>query len=236
MGAPIVIPPARRRGHRRRAGPAGQLLSDRDALHATWSRFGAGREGADLHVHYKHSDVFYVLAGELTVRLGAEDAGVAAPAGTLVRVPPLVVHGFRNASATDVRYLNFHAPGQRFRGLHARLCVTAARSSSTRRRRPRTAVARWPRRRSRARTRSAAPRCWPTSTRRGSPRCGSTPAPPTAAARAPRPCRVALRARGRARLSRSATRGARRAGRVGPGAAGRAALRRLRGLHGPHAS
>jgi mannose-6-phosphate isomerase-like protein (cupin superfamily) len=36
------------------------------------------------------------------------------PAGTLARVPPLVVHGFRNGSDAEVRYLNFHAPGQGF--------------------------------------------------------------------------------------------------------------------------
>jgi cupin domain len=29
-------------------------------------------------------------------------------------VPPLVVHGFRNASDADVVYLNLHAPGMRF--------------------------------------------------------------------------------------------------------------------------
>ena len=36
------------------------------------------------------------------------------PAGTLARVPPGVVHGFRNASDADMRYLNLHAPGQGF--------------------------------------------------------------------------------------------------------------------------
>ena len=36
------------------------------------------------------------------------------PAGTLARVPPDVVHGFRNGSAEEMRYLNFHAPGMRF--------------------------------------------------------------------------------------------------------------------------
>jgi mannose-6-phosphate isomerase-like protein (cupin superfamily) len=91
-----------------------EILCDADALHTTWSRFGPGREGADLHVHRRHSDLFYVLAGELTVRLGLEDRAVAAPAGTLVRIPPLVVHGFRNAGDAEVRYLNFHAPGQGF--------------------------------------------------------------------------------------------------------------------------
>ena len=90
-----------------------ELLCDDDALHATWSRFGPGRDGADLHVHHRHSDLFYVLEGELTLRLGVEDR-VVAPVGSLVHVPPLVVHGFRNAGDADLRYLNFHAPGSGF--------------------------------------------------------------------------------------------------------------------------
>ena len=91
-----------------------EILCEHDALHATWSRFAAGREGADLHVHRRHTDLFYVLEGELTVRLGPEGDGVVVPAGTLARVPPLVVHGFRNGSDAEVRYLNLHAPGQGF--------------------------------------------------------------------------------------------------------------------------
>ena len=91
-----------------------EILSDPDELHATWSRFGPHREGADLHVHYSHTDLFYVFEGELTVRLGPEDRPVVVPAGTLARVPPLVVHGFRNGSDAEVRYLNFHAPGVDF--------------------------------------------------------------------------------------------------------------------------
>jgi mannose-6-phosphate isomerase-like protein (cupin superfamily) len=90
------------------------LLSDHETLHATWSRFGPHTVGADLHVHHRHIDLFYVLAGELTVGLGIQDEGVVVPARTLARVPPLVVHGFRNTSEADVRYLNFHAPGQGF--------------------------------------------------------------------------------------------------------------------------
>jgi quercetin dioxygenase-like cupin family protein len=91
-----------------------EILSDDEALVATWSHFGPHREGADLHVHYDHTDMFYVLEGELTVRLGADDQEVVVPAGTLARVPRLVVHGFRNSSDQDVRYLNLHAPGRRF--------------------------------------------------------------------------------------------------------------------------
>jgi quercetin dioxygenase-like cupin family protein len=90
------------------------VLSDRDELHATWSRFGPGREGADLHVHREHTDLFYVLEGELTIRLGIDDEPTTVPAGTLARVPPMVVHGFRNASDADVTYLNLHTPGVGF--------------------------------------------------------------------------------------------------------------------------
>jgi mannose-6-phosphate isomerase-like protein (cupin superfamily) len=93
-----------------------ELLCDHDALHVTWSRFGPGRDGADLHVHRHHTDLFYVLAGELTVRLGPDGAPRVLTSGTLARVPALVVHGFRNASAEEVRYLNLHAPGRGFAG------------------------------------------------------------------------------------------------------------------------
>lgn len=92
-----------------------EILCDDDALHVTWSRFGPGRDGADLHIHHEHTDLFYVLEGTFTLRLGVEGEEVALPAGTIARVPPLVVHGFRNGSAdAEVRYLNFHAPGAGF--------------------------------------------------------------------------------------------------------------------------
>ena len=91
-----------------------EILADQHALHATWSRFGPGRDGADLHVHYRHTDFFYVLDGELTMRLGREGEEVRVPAGSLVCVPPRVIHGFRNGSDADVRYLNLHAPGAGF--------------------------------------------------------------------------------------------------------------------------
>ena len=52
-----------------------EILSDHETLNATWSRFGPHREGADLHVHRQHTDLFYVLAGELTRQ--ARDRGRA---------------------------------------------------------------------------------------------------------------------------------------------------------------
>lgn len=91
-----------------------EILSGHETLHATSSRFAPGRDGADLHVHRSHVDLFYVLDGELTLRLGTEGEAIVVPAGTLARVPPGVVHGFRNDGDVDMRYLNLHAPGMGF--------------------------------------------------------------------------------------------------------------------------
>ena len=91
-----------------------EFLSDRDELHVTWTRFGPHRDGASPHVHREHNDLFYVLAGELTVLVGPEQVETSLPPGTLVLAPPLVVHGFRNAADEELRYLNFHAPGGGF--------------------------------------------------------------------------------------------------------------------------
>ena len=91
-----------------------ELLCDRDELHATWTRMGAGLDGASPHVHRNHSDLFYVLEGELTILIGPDREERVLSAGTLVLAPPLVVHGFRNGSDREVHYLNFHAPGGGF--------------------------------------------------------------------------------------------------------------------------
>ena len=91
-----------------------EILCDRDELVVTWSRFGPGRDGASPHVHRTHCDLFFVLAGELTLLLGSEPEEHALPAGTLALAPPLLVHGFRNAAGEELRYLNLHAPGAAF--------------------------------------------------------------------------------------------------------------------------
>ena len=113
MSEPVVIPP----GAGEVVGDAPdrrvEILSGHESLNATWSRFGPRRDGAELHVHREHTDLFYVIAGELVVRLGVDDTPVTVTAGTLARVPPLVVHGFRSGK-TEVRYLNLHAPGREF--------------------------------------------------------------------------------------------------------------------------
>jgi mannose-6-phosphate isomerase-like protein (cupin superfamily) len=91
-----------------------EILSGSDELHATWTRFGPHRDGASPHVHHQHSDLFYVLEGEFTVLVGPDRTETAIGPGTLALAPPLVVHGFRNASDSEMQYLNFHAPGGGF--------------------------------------------------------------------------------------------------------------------------
>jgi mannose-6-phosphate isomerase-like protein (cupin superfamily) len=59
------------------------LLSASDELSVTWSRYGAGERGPDLHVHRKHTDAFYVLTGEITFEVGPDAERVRAPAGRL---------------------------------------------------------------------------------------------------------------------------------------------------------
>ncbi|MBE2319602.1 cupin domain-containing protein [Solirubrobacter sp. CPCC 204708] len=86
-----------------------ELLAELDAVHATIARFAGGRDGADLHVHREHADMFVVLEGTLTVKTADGDLEVSGP--NVVVVPPMVVHGFANTSADDVWYVNLHVPG-----------------------------------------------------------------------------------------------------------------------------
>ena len=75
-------------------------------------RLGPGNDGPPPHIHHTHSDGFYVLEGDLTLRLGADERPLAA--GGFVAIPPGVVHTVRNTSDSDVRLLNVHAPGAGF--------------------------------------------------------------------------------------------------------------------------
>ena len=68
-----------------------------------------GTPGPPPHVHDRLHDMFYVLEGTLTMRVGDEER--EAPAGTFVCAPPGVVHTFANRSDAPVRFLNFNIPG-----------------------------------------------------------------------------------------------------------------------------
>lgn len=68
----------------------------------------AGFPGPPPHTHEHLHDMFYVLEGVLTVRLG--EATHELSAGSFVCVPPGIVHTFSNAGAAAVRFLNMQTP------------------------------------------------------------------------------------------------------------------------------
>jgi quercetin dioxygenase-like cupin family protein len=109
----IVLQPGKGGGEVIVDTPARELriLCEHDWLDATWTRHAAGERGAEPHVHLHHVDAFYVLSGEMTLRVGPDLDRVVATDDTLVLVPPGLVHGFDNDSSGEIRFLNFHAPG-----------------------------------------------------------------------------------------------------------------------------
>jgi quercetin dioxygenase-like cupin family protein len=67
-----------------------------------------GFPGPPPHRHKRLHDMFYVLDGTLTMRVG--DETVELEPGSFVCVPPGVVHTFSNRSDAAVRFLNFNTP------------------------------------------------------------------------------------------------------------------------------
>ena len=65
-----------------------------------------------IHYHPEQEETYRVLDGTLDVFL--DDQWHAVPPGESVTVPRGAVHGFRNASAAPVRFLNVHRPALRF--------------------------------------------------------------------------------------------------------------------------
>lgn len=61
------------------------------------------------HIHYRHDEAFYVLEGELTVRVGTQT--FIAPAGSFVLVPHGVVHQPANRGTQPARFLLIFSPG-----------------------------------------------------------------------------------------------------------------------------
>ena len=67
-----------------------------------------GTVGAGPHYHRERDEFFYVLEGELVLRLG--DERHVARAGTFAFVPRGTVHGFQNASGNRAALLVMHHP------------------------------------------------------------------------------------------------------------------------------
>ena len=68
----------------------------------------AGSPGPRPHIHRHHDEAFYVLEGELTMRVGART--ITAPAGSFVIVPRGVVHQPSNPGAQPIRALLIFSP------------------------------------------------------------------------------------------------------------------------------
>jgi quercetin dioxygenase-like cupin family protein len=95
-----------------RPGRRATLLVDADELTVTEFAYGPGERGAEPHIHRHHADAFLVVEGEFTFTY--RDGSLAGPAGTLLLVPPDVVHGFDSGSAGDARCFNLHLPASGF--------------------------------------------------------------------------------------------------------------------------
>lgn len=104
---------------------AGEVVADKphryaeiklgvDELCLVEFRYGPGQKGPDPHIHRTHADGFVVLEGEWTFEVGPDRELVTGGPGTVVLIPPGLVHTFRNESARDARCLNIHAPSADF--------------------------------------------------------------------------------------------------------------------------
>lgn len=83
--------------------------AETDGLCTVWEgHVPAGTVGAGPHYHRARDEFFYVLEGQLVLRIGDETC--TAPAGTFAFVPRGTVHGFHNASTERASLLVMHHP------------------------------------------------------------------------------------------------------------------------------
>jgi quercetin dioxygenase-like cupin family protein len=88
------------------------LLSARDsddAVGVVELDFAPGSAGPPLHLHPTHGEGFYVLAGEMTVRLG--DEIITGGPGTWAFAPRNTPHALANLGIEPARLLCVFAPG-----------------------------------------------------------------------------------------------------------------------------
>src|SRR5262249_41904765 len=97
----VVVAPGEGRHIALASGGAGVTVKVSEAetggLCTVWEgRVPAGAVGAAPHFHHGRDEFFYILEGELVLRIGDEQH--AAPAGTFAFIPRETVHGFHNPS------------------------------------------------------------------------------------------------------------------------------------------
>jgi len=83
--------------------------SETGELCTVWEgRVPPGTVGAGPHYHRERDEFFYVLEGEVVLRIADETHTVGA--GTFAFVPRNTVHGFHNASSESATLLVMHHP------------------------------------------------------------------------------------------------------------------------------
>ena len=121
MTPPPARPPHPDSGHPLRGSPlgsGGSTFAIAEYVEAP-STGGPPRTVAPLHRHRDEDEAWYVLDGELVVRM--DDREVRAGPGTAVWSRPNVVHTFWNPSPVETRYLLIMGPKTHafLEGLHA---------------------------------------------------------------------------------------------------------------------
>jgi quercetin dioxygenase-like cupin family protein len=108
---------------------ASVVLVDHPSLALSVARFApSAGPTPPPHVHAAHTEAFLVLDGALRFVLGDEET--TADAGTLVVVPPGVVHTFR--ADGEVGFLDVHAPGTGYGSFVRALSAAADEDELTR--------------------------------------------------------------------------------------------------------
>ena len=69
-----------------------------------------GARATRIHRHHETDEIWYILDGQLTFRIGTQQ--LQAGGGTCVVVPRGLLHGVVNASPNAVRYLLMLTPGR----------------------------------------------------------------------------------------------------------------------------
>jgi len=111
MGSGIVVLPGEGTALFSPSGLAQHLkagASDTGGAYSLWESVIRPGEGPRLHIHPDHEEAFYLLEGELILRV--RDQELAISPGTFALVPRGTAHAFANPAATPARMLTIMSP------------------------------------------------------------------------------------------------------------------------------
>ena len=112
MSGAVIHPPRGGENVEAGGGSSVSIKADGEATAGSFylgeASLAPGFPGPPPHTHDRLHDMFYVLEGTLTVRVGSEERELSP--GAFVCVPPGTVHTFANRSGAVVRFLNFNTP------------------------------------------------------------------------------------------------------------------------------